>query len=629
MQFRSAITPVRLGWMVLICIVAFGANTLLRASSKNMPPAASVIQQVNWLHDNGKQLDIANVKNTSPSSWRAIRNPVNLGFKKGAHWLKVELPVATEESAQALLEIAYPSLDKVDIWLYQASDLNSPFKKLHYGDTLPFSARALPHESFVLNLANFEQRPSSLIIRVETGGSIKLPLRLWSTSEFIAYSSEQRLAIGIMLGFLLAMAVSNLFFYLTTKNHTFLLYALHVVSFCFVVATLFGYGFAYIWPDNTGFQQKAMSVFANATMLFVVLFSEQLLELRALSAFQTKVMRALASLFLLNILSTLLLSHFYTALIFFPCLLTTVLYIFGLCIWYAIKKNKIAKYYSIAWSLLLACALLAMLDYLGWVTPPVGSDALLLYGIASEALFLGWVLAINYGAQNEEVSKAQAQALEAEKETATAKSKLLEVEQNAKDELEYKVQERTLELEITLRELSEANRELERINTLDALTGVRNRRHFDKRILAEGRRSRRERTRLCLVMLDIDFFKRVNDEKGHDVGDECLIHIAKLVKSFVKRPSDDFCRYGGEEFSLILPNTTEEGAKQLIESIRQSIENTPCESSQGSISMTISAGIASDIVMQEQGEKAILKAADEALYEAKANGRNCVVVAKH
>ena len=310
--------------------------------------------------------------------------------------------------------------------------------------------------------------------------------------------------------------------------------------------------------------------------------------------------------------------------IFFLLLVLSVFFILFVCIWLSWKKVVVARYYSIAWLLLLISGVGAIFENIGIMSLPGGISGLLLFGIAGETFFLAFVLALSYRSQRQALDESREIALRVGKESAEAKDKLIALEQKAKDDLEYKVQERTLELEITLRELSEANSELEQLNTIDPLTTMRNRRYFDKRIVAEGRRSRREQTSLCLVMLDIDFFKRINDEYGHDVGDECLKHVSTLAKSFIKRPSDDICRYGGEEFAFILPQTPEDGAKTFINSIREKIEVTPYNDGNTRVTMTISAGVASGIVNGENGEKDILKLADRALYLAKESGRNQV-----
>jgi diguanylate cyclase (GGDEF)-like protein len=201
---------------------------------------------------------------------------------------------------------------------------------------------------------------------------------------------------------------------------------------------------------------------------------------------------------------------------------------------------------------------------------------------------------------------------------------MLVLQENATEDLEYKVQERTLELEIALRELSETNHELQEKNTLDALTGIRNRSYFDKKYQAEVRRSRREKTQLSIVMMDIDHFKNVNDQYGHLVGDECIKSVAQTLNNALKRPSDDVCRYGGEEFALILPSTDLEGALVLVEQLRAEIEKTTIQADDVSINITISAGVGTAIADLNQPEDNILALADKQLYTAKNAGRNNV-----
>lgn len=192
-------------------------------------------------------------------------------------------------------------------------------------------------------------------------------------------------------------------------------------------------------------------------------------------------------------------------------------------------------------------------------------------------------------------------------------------------ELEYKVEERTLELEIALRELSDVNKELERLSSVDTLTEVMNRRFFDKRFLAEARRSRRERTTLSVAMLDIDYFKRINDEHGHLAGDECLKQFASLLKEYIKRPADVICRYGGEEFVVILPDTDFDGAARLMEKVRSVVEKVSVKVEQIDITFTVSIGLTCKVLGSEDERETVVAYADKLLYEAKQAGRNKVI----
>jgi diguanylate cyclase (GGDEF)-like protein len=193
------------------------------------------------------------------------------------------------------------------------------------------------------------------------------------------------------------------------------------------------------------------------------------------------------------------------------------------------------------------------------------------------------------------------------------------------DELESKVQERTLELNIALQELEEANKELQEKNTLDELTGLYNRRFYDQKIQAEFRRSRRNLTPLSLVVIDIDHFKMVNDTYGHLAGDECLVTVSACIKRCLRRSADISCRYGGEEFCLILPETDNKGALNLAEELRESIEACQIRYNNIAIKLTISCGIST--YLQQKGVKAehLFAVADKGLYIAKNNGRNQII----
>ena len=213
----------------------------------------------------------------------------------------------------------------------------------------------------------------------------------------------------------------------------------------------------------------------------------------------------------------------------------------------------------------------------------------------------------------------------AKKETKLAieaMKKVAKEQQDSQDLLEDRVQERTLELHIALQELESANEELERKNVLDELTGLHNRRFYDQKILAEYRRSSRNHTALSLVVIDIDHFKVVNDNYGHLAGDHCLIWLAKHIKKSLKRSTDKAFRYGGEEFCLILPDTSAEGALLIAEQLRIAISEESFKFQNIEISITISAGISTYQQQKNIGPEQIFSGADKALYQAKHNGRN-------
>ena len=163
----------------------------------------------------------------------------------------------------------------------------------------------------------------------------------------------------------------------------------------------------------------------------------------------------------------------------------------------------------------------------------------------------------------------------------------------------------------------------------DDLTRMYNRRHFHSGLDREISRSKRYAHPVSLLMLDIDFFKRVNDTYGHQKGDEVLIGVADTVRSAI-RENDIAARYGGEEIAIILPETAIAGAVKCAEKIRKRIEGKKYKADTGdSFNITVSIGVSS-IPLKGAGKmkkdaKTILKMADDALYMAKASGRNKVV----
>lgn len=211
----------------------------------------------------------------------------------------------------------------------------------------------------------------------------------------------------------------------------------------------------------------------------------------------------------------------------------------------------------------------------------------------------------------------------------------------AKDKLEKKVEERTeslmnlnihLEAEINMRKkteekLAELNQELLKLTLTDALTGVANRRQFDNVLFSEWNRAIRSQTPLCLIIADVDDFKKYNDAYGHQMGDVCLQTIAKLLSSKARRSADLVARYGGEEFAFILPMTDTQEVVDMLKNLIQALGhlNFPHISSElGHV--TMSFGMAMMVPQNNQSLDLLIKKADDALYAAKAQGKNRYVL---
>ena len=198
--------------------------------------------------------------------------------------------------------------------------------------------------------------------------------------------------------------------------------------------------------------------------------------------------------------------------------------------------------------------------------------------------------------------------------------------QKLSKKLEDSVNERIEELRYANEMLKAANLKLGQISMIDSLTSIENRRAFDIEYNRAWRISLREDMPLALIMIDIDNFKLLNDTYGHLSGDQTLIRIAEVIKGVIKRPRDLAARYGGEEFVVMLMNTTAEGAAVVAEKIRKGIEELGIVNERIENVITVSLGVASVVPDNEMVPNELIDAADRALYKAKEDGRNKVIV---
>lgn len=181
-----------------------------------------------------------------------------------------------------------------------------------------------------------------------------------------------------------------------------------------------------------------------------------------------------------------------------------------------------------------------------------------------------------------------------------------------------------LEIERANQELEEANSKLQKLSRIDGLTNIANRRFFDETLLQELSRMQRNNTPLTLILCDIDFFKKYNDQYGHQMGDSCLQQVAQCIHSSFTRTGDLVARYGGEEFAVILPNVDQAAAINLAENLRLAIKNLQIrhESSEIDNVLTLSIGVTTAIPDKDASVANYILAADKALYQAKASGRD-------
>ncbi|MDJ0680886.1 MAG: diguanylate cyclase [Xenococcaceae cyanobacterium MO_167.B52] len=241
------------------------------------------------------------------------------------------------------------------------------------------------------------------------------------------------------------------------------------------------------------------------------------------------------------------------------------------------------------------------------------------------------VKAFSYGASDYITKPFQIEEVSARIENQLSIRRLQEKLETKNRELErinLQLQQEIYSRSAAESELAKINQKLQTLATVDSLTQLANRYHFENFLAQEWKRMRREKSPIGIILCDIDYFKLYNDNFGHQAGDICLQKVAQGISSQIRRPADLVARYGGEEFVVILPNTDSKGALKVANNIRQAVQALKLDHpySQTSDLVTISLGVSSTIPNSDKSTAELLTIADQALYEAKKRGRNQAVL---
>ena len=488
------------------------------------------------------------------------------------------------------------------------------------GDKQPFYQRPIYHRNFLVPLSLSRDDELSIYLRVDTTSSMQVPLTLWDQDAFYVAEQARSLFEGIYYGIVLVMILYNLFVYMAVGERSFLHYVGYISAMPLFLASLHGVAFQYLWPEATWWNDQAIIVFLNLVVLFGGTFSLRFINvtpanhpvLNRLTVGVIVMAGAMATAGLLvpyrlMILPTILIA-------FIGC---TTMLVLSIVRW--LKKDPAARYYTLAWVFMLFGGIVLALSKFTVLPRNLLTENATQVGSAIGVILLSMALADRLNREKKRAFEAQQRLLLEERKARMAQEKSLRIQQEANTLLEQRVQERT-------RDLESLNDQLRELSATDALTGLKNRGHFDRTFSSAVVKAYRFSQPLSLLLLDIDHFKKFNDTHGHLVGDDCLQMVANCIRDYVTRPQDLAARYGGEEFVVLLPDTPKEGALRVAEKIRSRIEETGFRVSDEVLHLTVSIGLCAVCPSQADATKDIFSWADGALYEAKGRGRNQVVV---
>lgn len=531
--------------------------------------------------------------------WRTIPEgeAVSFGYTPQAYWFRMHIAAS---DADRMLYLGYPLLDSIDAYFVRNGQV---IHTISMGDQLPFAERPVHNKNFVVPVPTHAAH--DVYIRVRTESSLRFPLELWEPLDFMEANQYQVAATGLYFGLLLCMVIYNLFNFLVTREISFLNYSAYTLSIGLLMAGLDGVGYQYLWPNWIWLQDRIVTMIGSIMIMFATLVTMGILQTKIHSITIHKWLRRFMAVYGITFVLSIFLP--YATLIPFVLILAVVCSSFllssGIVLW---RRGLIyARIYTLALSALLGAICINALGYLGLFESVFVQRYAIMAASAFEVLLLSWALAIRFN---------------------DGRKEQLALKEQINHQLEDMVSQRTVELERVMVRLQKANQELEQRSNEDGLTGLYNRRFLNQEFKREFRRCRRNGTHLTLMMLDIDHFKALNDSYGHLLGDQILMDLAHLLKRNLRRASDTLYRYGGEEFTLLLPDTDEVGARDIAVKLATAVREHAFDTDHGPMHITVSIGVAVASPEVYDQPTQLLAAADEALYRAKGAGRDQIRV---
>ncbi|WP_322998516.1 diguanylate cyclase [Castellaniella sp.] len=609
------IARVMLGvWLMLVVPQAAMAQPLAAAcptrSLSPVQPDIPSLADVCFVRDEQQSLGPEDVLSGRWPVQRRDADHLVFAHTQAAYWVYVPLRNSDLVSHAWFLQLDYPLLDDVDFWVYDLDPAGAGAAPVllrveRMGDARPFGLRPVNHRLFLLPLDFKPGQSLGVVIRVRSNGAINIPLSLHTAESALAGTQGHSLAQGMFMGALGLLAIFNLTLFLRLRILQPLYTAIYILCAGLFLTSMSGLSFQYLWPDSPWLANVSVPVTEVLAILSLLLFTRAFLDVR--SGRQPRHALVIQCLFVVGVV--LLAASFwapYALIIKINTVyaLVSMLCMFGIGLRHGRQGERAARWYAASWLVFYAGFLLYSLAAFGYIPGFMAQERWMQAALGSQMFLLTYAEIMQL---RELLDRA------------------LRIESSARSSLQHEVQARTADLRTALGALQQANQQLRELTLHDPLTGLLNRRGLDESLEQVLDQSGREDSCAVLAVFDLDHFKRVNDEYGHDVGDHVLKWVAEVLGNLLRRKSDVLARFGGEEFVVLLPGATLDDAAVLIRRVLEHVRLHSVDLEDGRrLSLTLSAGAAA----WQPGDTAqsLFRRADACLYRAKDTGRDRLVI---
>ena len=575
--------------------------------------ALDISDGVEVLVDPGARMTLADVL-ARPQAFahRAHGEALNFGYTDAAVWLRLHVSAAADAPRDWRLVIGYPTLDRVDFFYPSGAD----YLQLASGDHLPYSQRAVPHRDLVFPLSLTPGQTSTVYLRLQSQGTLTVPMQILQRDAFERDSEFQYAALGVYYGALLILVFFGGLMYLALREPVFINYVGYILFFVVGTASLYGLVAETCVGEYPRLLDLMPALGFSVSLVFVTRFVADHVQSQGLRN-PLQWLLALARWLALLAIVLAFAAGFRAAI--YMLSLATLLTIGAIAgISYLSAKADVPhdRLFTLAALVVLAAVLVFLGRNQGWIRPTLFSDNVLQIAAAVD-MVIGFVsFAMRASHLKFERNESQRQALQAREMT-------LETLRRSEQQLEQQVRERTLALSEANLLLQEREQQVRAMALRDNLTGLSNRIVLMNELNQALARMRRagETARFAVLMLDLDGFKAVNDSLGHAAGDQVLIEVARRIRSLL-RETDTAVRLGGDEFVVLLEAVGQlSDAQALAQALINDLQRPVVLDAATQCQVGTSIGIT--LSEPDDTDAKLLLRADKAMYLAKAGGRGC------
>ncbi len=555
-------------------------------------------------------------------------DPLNFGYTRSAWWLRFSLLGGTPADEELLLEIAFPSIDRIELHLPEPQLDEAPrYWRRIAGDDYPWAAREVNHRNHLFRFSVPPQPgPHVYYLRLESQSVLTVPLALWRPEAFAERDRDVQLLLGLFYGLALALVVYNLMLFSAVRDRTYLIYVLYATAFGLFLFGYDGLAYQYLWPESPWWANHAAATALSLTLALGALFARTFLDIRRIAPRADWAMVAVIAVgFALAVCSAtgwLLTYGEVLRTISVLGFLAAALSIF-VAVRALLDGYRPARYFLLAWAGLLFFILFGALRNFALVPTNIVTIYGLHFGFALDVLLLSFALAdrINILRRERTVAhadalQAQQQLLEATRENERALATHIAVRTAELNKANERLRAEAGEREQLMEQLRGQEEHLRFMAQHDPLTGLPNRTSMQQRLTLALELAKRNRKKVAVMMVDLNDFKHINDTRGHPAGDQALVQLAARLRTSV-RGSDTVARYGGDEFVILAGELDRvEDVGMVAEKVADMI-SVPLSLAGGVTQVSCSIGI-SVFPDDAEGGDELIALADKAMYASKA-----------